>query len=79
MNALRIVVRLVLAWIALLAAQIVVGIVVHPKTPVNPHPMLFLMVSNAVIVLGLGWAGLRCAATGAIGDCSSLFSSFGPL
>ena len=59
MNALRIVVRLVLAWIALLAAQIVVGIVVHPKTPANPHPMLFLMVSNAVIVLGLGWAALR--------------------
>ena len=59
MNALRIVVRFVLAWIALLAAQIVVGIVVHPKTPVNPHPLLFLMVSSAFIVLALGWAALR--------------------
>jgi hypothetical protein len=59
MNALRIVVRFVLAWMALLAAQIVVGMVVHPKTPANPHPMLFLMVSNAFIVLALGWAALR--------------------
>lgn len=59
MNALKIAVRLVLAWIALLAAQIAVGMVVHPKTPANPHPMLFLLVSNAFIVLGLGWAALR--------------------
>ena len=59
MNALKIAVRLALAWIALLAAQIAVGMVVHPKTPANPHPMLFLMVSNAFIVLGLGWAALR--------------------
>jgi hypothetical protein len=59
MNAVKIVVRLVLAWIALLAAQIVVGMVVHPKTPANPHPMLFLAVSNAFIALALGWAALR--------------------
>jgi hypothetical protein len=59
MNAVRIAVRLVLAWIALLAAQIAVGVVVHPKTPANPHPMLFLMVSSAFIVIAIGWAALR--------------------
>jgi hypothetical protein len=59
MNALKIAARIVLAWIALLAAQILVGMIVHPKTPANPHPMLFLMVSNAFIVLALSWAALR--------------------
>src|SRR5215472_4581440 len=59
MNTLKIIARLILAWIALLAAQIAVGIVVHPRTPANPHPMLFLMVSNGFIVLALGWAALR--------------------
>ena len=59
MNAVKIAVRLVLAWIALLAAQIAVGMVIHPKTPANPHPMLFLMVSSAFIVIAIGWAALR--------------------
>ena len=59
MNAVKIAVRLALAWIALLAAQIAVGMVVHPKTPANPHPMLFLMVSSAFIVIAIGWAALR--------------------
>jgi len=59
MNALKIAVRFVLAWIALLAAQIAVGMVVHPKTPANPHPVLFLLVSNALVVLAMGWAALR--------------------
>ena len=59
MNALKIAVRLVLAWIAMLASQIAVGMFVHPKTPPNPHPMLFLAVSNAIIVLAVGWAALR--------------------
>src|SRR5215467_3472246 len=59
MNTLKITVRLVLAWIALLAAQMAVGMLVHPKTPANPNPMLFLVVSNTFIVLALGWAALR--------------------
>ena len=59
MNALRIVVRLVLAWIALLAAQIATGTVIHPKSPPNPNPLLFLMVSSAFIVLAIGAAALR--------------------
>jgi hypothetical protein len=41
------------------AAQIVVGMVVHPKTPPNPNPMLFLAVSNTIVVLAIGWAALR--------------------
>lgn len=59
MNALKIVVRLVLAWIALLAAQIATGMVIHPKSPPNPNPLLFLMVSSAFIVLAIGAAALR--------------------
>ena len=59
MNAIKIVVRLVLAWIAMLAAQIAVGMLVHPKTPPNPHPLLFVTVSNVIVVLAVGWAALR--------------------
>lgn len=59
MNALKITVRLVLAWIALFAAQMVVGMIVHPKTPPNPNPVLFVAVSNTIIVLAMGWAAMR--------------------
>jgi hypothetical protein len=59
MNVTKIVVRLVLAWIALLAAQIATGMVVHPKSPPNPHPVLFLIVYDACIVVAVGAAALR--------------------
>src|SRR5271165_4325985 len=59
MNALKIIVRMVLAWIALLAAQIATGMVVHPKSPPNPHPVLFLIVYDACIVAAMGAAALR--------------------
>jgi hypothetical protein len=41
------------------AAQVVVGMIVHPKTPPNPNPMLFVTVSNTIIVLAMGWVALR--------------------
>ncbi len=59
MNIVKIVSRLVMAWIALMAAQIAVGMVIHPKTPANPNPLLFLMVYDASIVLAIGAAALR--------------------
>jgi uncharacterized membrane protein len=59
MNAWKVGVRLVLAWIALMAAQIATGMVIHPKSPSNPNPLLFLMVTSALIVLAIGAAALR--------------------
>jgi len=59
MSALTIAARIVLAWIAMLAAQIATGLVIHPKTPPNPHPLLFLTVNNALIVVAIGAAALR--------------------
>lgn len=54
MKIAEIIIRLVLAWIAFLAAQIATGMLIHPKTPPNPNPLLFLMVSSAFIVLAIG-------------------------
>jgi hypothetical protein len=59
MNTVRIAIRLVLAWIWLLAAQIAAGMVIHPKSPPNPNPLLFLLVYDAFIVLAMGAAALR--------------------
>lgn len=59
MNVTKIVFRLVMAWIALLAAQIATGMLIHPKTPPNPNPLLFLTVYDACIVLAVGAAALR--------------------
>jgi hypothetical protein len=59
MNAAKIVIRLVLAWIALIAAQIVSGMLIHPKSPPNPNPLLFMLVYDAFIVLAIGVPALR--------------------
>jgi hypothetical protein len=59
MNIPRIAIRLVLAWIALLAAQMAAGMVIHVASPSMPHMMRWLMFSNAMIVLALGAAALR--------------------
>ena len=71
MTALKISVRLVLASIALMAAQIATGMVIHPKSPPNPNPLLFLTVSSAFIVVAIGAAALRsdwrdCRLAGAL-------------
>jgi len=59
MNVTKIVFRLVMAWIALLAAQVAVGMLIHLNNPPAPNPLLWLMVSNAFIVLAVGSAALR--------------------
>ena len=59
MTTAKVIFRLILAWIAMFAAQIATGIAIHPKTPANPHPLLFLMVNNAFIVVAMGAAALR--------------------
>jgi hypothetical protein len=42
-----------------LAAQIVVGMLVHVNTPPMPNSLPWLLLSNAVVVLALGAAALR--------------------
>jgi hypothetical protein len=59
MNTAKIIVRLVLAWIALIVAQIATGLVIHPTTPSNPNPLLWLTVSNAITAVAIGAAALR--------------------
>jgi len=59
MNSFKIVVRMILAWIALLAAQMVAGMFIHVDAPNMPGIMRWLMLSNAVVVLALGAAALR--------------------
>ncbi|MGA9565357.1 MAG: hypothetical protein WBS19_07535, partial [Candidatus Korobacteraceae bacterium] len=59
MNTPKIIFRVVLSWMALLAAQIVAGMMIHPKSPPNPHPLLFVLVYDALIVLPLAAAALR--------------------
>ena len=59
MNAGKTVVQFFLAWIALLAAQMVAGILIHTNTPVMPNIFRWLMLSNAVVVVALGAAALR--------------------
>ncbi len=59
MNSLRIVVRLILAWVGLLAAQMVAGMVIHVAAPPMAGVMPWLMLANAGIVLAVGAAALR--------------------
>ena len=59
MTAVRITVRLVLAWIALLVSQMIAGMVIHVNAPPMPNVMAWLMLSDAVIVIALSAAELR--------------------
>jgi hypothetical protein len=59
MSSLRIVFRLILAWVALLIAQMVAGMVIHVTAPPVAGMMPWLMLANAGIVLALGAAALR--------------------
>lgn len=59
MNSVGLIFRIVLAWIALLAAQMVAGMVIRVNSPAVPHVMQWLMVSDALIALALGVAALR--------------------
>lgn len=58
MNSLRIVFRLILAWVALLAAQMLAGTVIHVAAPPTAGVMPWLMLANAGIVVALGAAAL---------------------
>jgi hypothetical protein len=59
MNAGKTVVQFFLAWIALLAAQMVAGMLIHTSTPVMPNIFRWLMLSNALVVVALGGAAMR--------------------
>ena len=53
------IVQFFLAWIALLAAQIVAGMLIHTSTPIMPNIMRWLVLSNALVVVALGAAAMR--------------------
>ena len=59
MNAIKTIVRFFLAWIALLAAQMVAGMLIHVNVPPMPNIFRWLMLSNAFVVLALGAAAMR--------------------
>ena len=59
MNAAKIVARLVLAWIALVAAQMLAGMLVPVHIPVVPSVFLWMLVADAAVVLAMGSAALR--------------------
>jgi len=59
MNAGKTVVQFFLAWIALLAGQMVAGMLIHTSTPVMPNIFRWLMLSNALVVVALGAAAMR--------------------
>ena len=59
MSAAKVIARLVLTWIALLATQIAAGMLVHVHHPPMPHILPWLMLSDAIVALALGPAALR--------------------
>jgi hypothetical protein len=59
MNSGKTILQFFLAWIALLAAQMVAGMLIHTSTPVMPNIFGWLMLSNALVVVVLGAAAMR--------------------
>ncbi len=59
MTAGKLVVRFVLAWIALIAAQMVAGMVIQLNYPPMPHMLPWLLLANAFVVVALGGAATR--------------------
>lgn len=51
--------RLMLAWVAMLLAQMAVGMVVHVNSPSAPNAMKWMLLSNAITVAALWAAALR--------------------
>jgi hypothetical protein len=52
-------VRLFLAWIALVAAQAVAGMLIHLNYTPMPHMLPWLLLANALVVLAIGCAAAR--------------------
>ena len=59
MSIARVMVRFVLAWIALLVGQMVAGMLIPNHMPTPPHVMPWLMVSNAAVALVITALALR--------------------
>jgi hypothetical protein len=59
MNTAKVVGRFLLGWIALSAAQMVAGMVIHVNVPAMPNILPWLLLSNAMIVLAIGAAAMR--------------------
>jgi hypothetical protein len=57
-------VRFVLAWIALVAAQAVAGMLIHLNYTPMPHMLPWLLLANALVVLAIGSAAWRSEWTG---------------
>jgi hypothetical protein len=59
MSTSKLIGRFILGWIALAAAQMAAGIVIHVNAPVMPNIMRWLLLSDAMVVLALGAAAVR--------------------
>ena len=59
MTAGKLIVRMVLAWIALVAAQAIAGMLIHLNYTPMPHMLRWLLLANALVVLALGSAATR--------------------
>jgi hypothetical protein len=59
MNTGKLIARFFLGWIALAAAQMLAGVMVHVNAPVMPNLMRWLLLSDALVALALGAAALR--------------------
>lgn len=59
MTTVRSILRLMLAWIAMLVAQMGVGMVVHVNSPSAPNAMKWMLLSNAITVAALWAAAMR--------------------
>ena len=51
--------QFVLAWVALIAGQMIAGMFITIKVQAAPHLLRWMLVSDALIVLALGFAALR--------------------
>ncbi|HVP49928.1 MAG TPA: hypothetical protein VMT56_01770 [Candidatus Bathyarchaeia archaeon] len=53
------IVRMVFAWVALVAAQMLAGMAIRVESPAVPNVMAWLALADAIIVFALGAAALR--------------------
>ncbi len=59
MNSAKLICQFLLGWIALLAAQMVAGAVIHVSVPQMPNVLPWLVLSDAIVTVAIGAAALR--------------------
>jgi hypothetical protein len=64
MNYFQTINKVLLGWLALAAAQVVAGMLVHIKAPMPPHAFEWLLVTDLLIAAAIGLVGIRSDWTG---------------